>query len=118
MDKDLEKQYKLDLAQIDEKEKKFADFGTELDKISDKLKLTKATMDDEKVQEVVVIFDNALANLRSHVEYLSSDLYSFMRQHLKGHIPPLKSKEQLERAIKALGLDKEYTVEKRTVYVE
>ena len=34
----------------------------------------------------------------------------------EGHIPPIKSAEQLQRALAALGLDSEYDVQKRTIY--
>lgn len=37
-------------------------------------------------------------------------------KHLEGHLPPIKSSEQMERAIDALGLGEEFQVAKKTIY--
>lgn len=36
--------------------------------------------------------------------------------HVKGHLPPIHSAEQMKRAVAALGMDKEYDVQKRVVF--
>lgn len=54
----------------------------------------------------------AFRSLNYQLEYL----WESLSRHMQGHLPPIKSTEQLERALKALGLDKEYEVEKRTIY--
>ena len=50
--------------------------------------------------------------LREELSYI----YKSMQDHREGHLPKIKSKEQLKRAIKALGLDEEYKVEPQVLY--
>lgn len=52
-------------------------------------------------------------SLSSYVKYLNEAFY----QHQKGHIPPIKSVAQMEKALKNLGLESEYSVEKPSIYV-
>lgn len=47
------------------------------------------------------------------IGYLQEDLMSHMDN---GHLPAVKSTEQMKRAVSALGLDDEYNVEKRTLW--
>lgn len=44
-----------------------------------------------------------------------NNIHDRMDKHMEGHIPAIKSVEQMNGAIKALGLDKEYEAPKRQV---
>lgn len=49
---------------------------------------------------------------QERMNYMQKDFY----EHLKGHLPSVKSKEQLKRAIDALGLNEEYEVKPTVIY--
>lgn len=61
-----------------------------------------------------------------HIEYLGDrcdrlykmiqDLWDELEDHLETHLPPIETPEQMDRAVKALGLDKSYEVVKRQIY--
>lgn len=60
------------------------------------------------------------SDLCRSLEYIKEEIY-FLREKLyqhieKGHIPPVKSGEQLDRIIKLLGLDSDYEVKKEKIY--
>ncbi len=45
-----------------------------------------------------------------------SNTWRMFDNHLKGHLPPINSVEQMQRAIEGLGLSKEIDVQKRVIY--
>jgi hypothetical protein len=66
---------------------------------------------------------NAMSSLYSSLDYVNqrvdrvfNALWQFRDEHTNGHLPSVKGAEQMQRAVDALGLDKEYDVQKRTVY--
>lgn len=56
--------------------------------------------------------------LQSQINYLSRSFYDYVNYHSQGHLPPAPSAEQMTTAVKALGLDKEYTVQKKTIWAK
>lgn len=88
---------------------------------------TKAFVEKyEEVKAEGMCADDKMSSLMSYVQdlnyafrslsYQIDYLFESLSAHRQGHLPPIKSTEQMERAIKSLGLDKEYDVEKRTIY--
>jgi hypothetical protein len=45
-------------------------------------------------------------------------IHERLSKHNEGHLPPIKSNEQMAKAIEALGLSEEYEVVKKKIYNE
>lgn len=56
---------------------------------------------------------NAILYLREEIDYINNRLSDHFNN---GHLPAIKSTEQMTRAIDSLGLSEEYSVEKRVLY--
>lgn len=66
-------------------------------------------------------FSAAMDYMRYQSEYLMSEinyLYQSFARHQEGHLPPVKSAEQMARVVDKLGLDKEYEVVKKVIYAK
>lgn len=50
------------------------------------------------------------------INYLESDLYSFISNHTQNHLPPILGPDKLRHAVEVLGLAGDYKVEPRTIY--
>ncbi len=64
-----------------------------------------------------------LCSMMDSLAYMMSDTnkrldnhYKRMTDHQNGHIPPMMGPGQMAKALKTLGLDGDYQVEKRPVY--
>lgn len=56
--------------------------------------------------------------LQSQINYLAQSFYDYVNYHSQGHLPAAPSVEQMTGAVKALGLDKEYNVQKKTIWAK
>lgn len=83
----------------------------------DKCPTAKASIDDETFERRLgYIYDT----IREEVQWISrriDNVYKALAEHQVGHLPCVKSAEQLEKAIKALGLANEYEVEKTKIRI-
>lgn len=78
---------------------------------------------EDKIEELEDKCENLLYGLRyalEEIQYLTR-LVAYCEEELykhesNGHLPSVKSAEQMKRAVSALGLDDEYDVQKRTIY--
>jgi adenylate cyclase class IV len=59
--------------------------------------------------------ENVLRWLREDLNYLRE---SFYKHKEGGHLPPITTVEQLSRALKVLGLEEEYEVKKKQIYLD
>jgi hypothetical protein len=71
---------------------------------------------EEMIKKELDYVHQRIRNLYSYVENLYNNILNQFYQHQQGHLPKMQSAEQLEKALKVLGLDKEYQVEKKTIY--
>lgn len=85
-------------------------------KYQEKVKLAKADVSCNETSNDDIVME-LLANLSSRISYLSdrvwqhqSDLYSTMASHNDGHLPKIKSVQQMKKALKTLGLEDEVEV--------
>ena len=76
---------------------------------------------DEK--DIYSIVNNAVSYLYDEMNYNMGfvrqeidDLWNYNIRHSDGHLPSVQGTEQMTRAVKALGLDKEYEVAKKTIW--
>ena len=123
MDKDLEKQYKLDLAKLEEKTKKFKDLATDGHKeLVKKLNYANAIGETVEVKEVVTIVDSAFSQLNNRIEYIWDEIRYLSDRLYKhtngGHLPNMKTPSEMENALDVLGVSKNYEVRKDVVYVD
>ena len=102
--------------QIEKLNKEYKELFTVFGNLSEKFKEVKGQPFDEKGN---VLMNDMMDNINAQISYvhrridgLSNELYN----HYQGHIPKINSVEQLNRALKALGLDSEYDVAKRTIF--
>lgn len=66
-------------------------------------------------------FSAAMDYMRYQSEYLMSEINYLWQQfarHQEGHLPAVKSAEQMSRVVDKLGLDKEYEVLKKVIYAK
>lgn len=68
---------------------------------------------DERISYVYEHIDYKFKYLREEMSYMMQ----VFQNHMKGHLPKVKSNEQLKKAIKALGLEEEYEVYKPQISV-
>lgn len=66
-------------------------------------------------EELQYLYERIRA-VENRVESNQGDFYNFISQHTKNHLPNPSTPSDMEGALKALGLLKDYTVEKRRIY--
>ena len=106
--------------QIEKLNKEYKELSTIFGNLSEKFKEIKGNYTAEKAVDAANIIDDLVSNVSRRIDYihqridsLSNDLYD---HKYSGHIPPIKSVEQMNKALKSLGLDSEYDVAKRTIF--
>lgn len=57
-----------------------------------------------------------LNNLAIQSDGQSNDFWNYVSKHGQGHLPPIKSAEQMKSILKTLGLDHDYVVQPQTIY--
>lgn len=68
--------------------------------------------DNTEMQCYIDDLNYCVRSISNQLQYL----WQAFQDHMKGHLPAVKSTEQLQRAIDVLGLGDEYDVQKQTVY--
>ncbi len=58
-----------------------------------------------------------IRNLSNQVSYLYNDMYNWQSKHQKGHPPALASATNVEKYLKACGMENDYEVQKPTIWV-
>lgn len=57
-----------------------------------------------------------IGNLSERIWKTEDKCYEIYYKHLQGHLPPILSVEQLQKAIDTLGIGGDYEVQKKTIY--
>lgn len=58
----------------------------------------------------------AISNVHDRMSNLGNSMYSYQEKHQRGHIPPINSPDEMNKALAALGQDGNYQAQKKTVY--
>lgn len=69
-------------------------------------------------QNLYYAFQYAMEEIQYLGRYVDSVERELYAHESNGHLPAVKSTEQMARAVDALGLNKEYDVQKRTLYAK
>lgn len=95
----------------------------EIIKLNNKLTKIFASYDQGVPDAIKNVDESDIKALNDRIDFLHqrlsdhrSDVWNWQDEHNKGHLPKLKSKEQMKKAIKALGLEDEYEVIPSTIY--
>jgi hypothetical protein len=70
----------------------------------------------EPLQSQIDELHQCLQNLFLAVNGQSQDFWNYVSRHGQGHLPPIKSAEQMKEILKTLGLDHDYVVQPQTIY--
>jgi len=82
----------------------------------------KADMEDVKpltTKDLNEHTDSMYQMIRGVYQYiyaLENSFYSWAGQHTSTHLPPIIGAEKMDNALKKLGLDGDYQVQKKTIY--
>lgn len=82
----------------------------------DDVKKVIADMPIDKNKDAMDKMHEMCMGLYNYMDSIASNMYNYQDSHRKGHIPPMKSKEQMNKVIKVLGLGDEYKTEPTTIY--
>ena len=93
--------------------KKRQEIRASMEQLMQKIKADMAHPDAPKYA-----YHSDMMNMYDYMMQEVDYLYKVLGSHFQGHLPPIKSTEQMSRAIEALGLDKEYEVEPRVIYAK
>ena len=83
--------------------------------------LSKAvdTMNPDDMKNRMNDLCSYVSDLSMSMQYLSNDmtrLYENANRHMDGHLPPLKGAGNMKKALKALGMEDDYSVQSPTIY--
>ena len=86
----------------------------------EEIKKILASMDEEKesVESLREYTYNVIDSMRISMSYMMDDFYSYMEKHNEGHLPKVSSVEQMSKAVKVLGLEDEYEVQKKYIFAD
>jgi len=98
---------------------KFQALAATAKKIMKSIAQADTDLDDSvPMEQHIKNMQHGMSALASQIDCLGSALSYHMdsfSDHKKGHLPPVKSNEQMKRAVAALGLEDEYDVPKSTI---
>jgi len=98
--------------------KKFSKLKESLAELDEKIKQAKASADTEenaRFYELVNLVYDLNRATREYLHELERELYDHASVQ-NGHLPRIKGAGAMEKALKALGMDEDYTVEKSVIY--
>ena len=72
---------------------------------------------EEKMQRMMDAMSRIYVNLSDRISYLADGFFQYTYDHNKGHIPPIKSATTMTKALKALGMEGDYEINKPWVSV-
>lgn len=85
---------------------------------------TVSTADDKGENvDVRSAIDSAIQWVMYEIQYRErwlqnrlDDIYDYMDEHRKGHLPPINGAEKMEKALKVLGIGEDYEVRKPVIF--
>lgn len=85
------------------------------------LKTTKSDMGEDKMGAINDMMERMMENVSYQMQYMREDmdyLNKKMMTHAnpEHHLPPVNGAGQMEHCLKVLGMDKDYKIEKKTIY--
>jgi hypothetical protein len=107
-------------------EESFASLLKDSEAAIEKLKKAKADMgetetEDESegpdTEELMNMCYSMFRNLADRIYYLGEDFYKYAGEHSKGHLPPVKTVTGMQKALKALGMEGDYEINKPWISV-
>lgn len=101
------------------KEDKFLELREKTTAAQKKLKIAIANPEynEDVMRAIYAELEYMYSQMMQEVSYLYNSLYNFTHEHLKGHLPPIKSPSAMEGALNALGIGEDYEVRKPTISV-
>lgn len=87
--------------------------------VDEKLKKIKAD-DYNSPERTKVILEGvmySIRNIHDRMDYLSREFYNYYFKHQEGHIPPIKTASQMQKALKAIGMEDDFEVKKPNLYI-
>lgn len=104
---------------IQDLEQSFATLLADLNKIkADMGEMEDESPDmEEKMQGMMDAMSRIYVNLSDRISYLSDRFSQYAYDHNKGHLPPIKSASTMAKALKALGMEGDYEINKPWVSV-
>lgn len=98
-------------------EKQIKEIRAKIEEINNKLKTIRADHpSDDKMKEMEDMMFSMMDFLYMQISYLADDFYGYVSRHQKGHLPSAPSAEHMERAVKALGFEKNFEIVKPVIY--
>ncbi len=83
-------------------------------------KLQKIIASPDKTQNDMQSCMNAIYsianNLHDRMDRMQSSLWQYQDSHADGHIPAIKGAGAMNKALTALGLDKDFVAQKKSIY--
>ena len=70
------------------------------------------------IDDVMCYCYNMFSSINDRISRLSTDMYDYQYNHSKGHSLPLKTAVNVEKYLKACGMEDDYNVEKPTIYIQ
>lgn len=112
------KNISLALAKAEQIKKSLADIHVDID--TDDCCQPATKEDLEELAEIMFSNLDYFYNIINRVVemvYDSQDrFYEMFYSHLQGHLPPINSPSQMEKALEVLGVGKDFVVEKKHIY--
>lgn len=70
----------------------------------------------DKYNSMMDMMYRGFSNLRDYIYGLESKMYAQMDTHKKGHLPPILGADKMSKALKTLGCDGDYEIQKPVIY--
>lgn len=97
-----------------------AAFNEKYKDFSSKLKLVACDMPaEDKMSEMASYVQDlnlAMNSLVSDMNYLFGFMDHYTSSHAKGHLPPVQGAGNMKKALKALGMEQDYSVQSPVIY--
>jgi len=100
--------------EIKELTEAFAGLVKQLEVKADSDKNDPAT--NSQIQSCMNAIYSVANNLHSRMDRMQASIWNYQDSHASGHLPKCPSPEHMEAALKSLGWNKNFEVQKKTVY--
>lgn len=102
------------------KKDEFEAIAKSLEEVKSKFKIVADVYDADSAPAVsysdIDYLHRRCSDCVDRIYKLYDEVYKMFAEHTQNHLPPIQTPSQMEKAIKALGLDKDYDVQKRTIW--
>ncbi len=78
--------------------------------------MSEEEMKKRKMMEDQDMMFQMMKSMRSYIGYIEENMYAYMSEHNKGHLPAIGGPGQMQHCLSVLGLDKDYEVYKRPIF--